>query len=81
MVGVKLNGPAPLHIVVLNTGLVITGFGFTVTIIVNPVPTQNVDAGPVGITVYVTLSGLLVPFVGVSVIFPLPPLPLEPDQV
>ena len=77
MVGVNEATPVP-QIVCVKVALVIAGMGLTVTTIVNGAPTQKVVEGPVGITVYVTLTGAVVVLNGRSFIIPVPPLPLLP---
>src|SRR6187431_2538297 len=69
---------SPLQIVAVLFVAMKVGFGLTVTTMVKAPPAQNVGAGPVGITEYVMFIGLPVELIGVSVIFPLPPLPLLP---
>ena len=79
---VTLNvNPSWLHTSVGALTTVRLGFGFTVTTISKSAPIQNVEPGPAGVTVYVTLIGLSVVLTGASVKFPVPPLPLSPTQI
>ena len=78
-VGVKV-ALDPEQIACANEAFVTAGIGFTVTTKFTGVPTQDVDAGPVGVITYVTVPAVAVVLVNTSEIFPVP-LALKPVTV